>query len=339
MKLETLGPSMILIAAITALYGCKQKSGFEQLDSQMASAKAIHTVFVMSSKGSQPTKIEFLVSKPNRFLITSADFSAVSNEEDGHFETVYSHKVYDFLPWDGKPVPGTGKILPAALYFGGPVIGFSAKLVSPEAPWKLLSNKGGVESYEKKVDSQEGPVVYHLDVKSDGTLIRYVAPGGVSFDVQKFEYLSEQPIDKFRFEAKEGYVSTRTATDTFTLTYGQKFDFSKFKSAAGTSEPKGPYTLVALLDPAEPTSTRASAWLAKAGVGYEKVTVSKGQSSTGYFDPNGAVIDKLTTTTPTFLLLNKNRVIVGMWMGYDANRDAELEKDIKTAMEEPDGGA
>ena len=92
-------------------------------------------------------------------------------------------------------------------------------------------------------------------------------------------------------------------------------------------------TLFAIVDPSEPTSANAISWIAKPGQGYRKVQVSKGQAATGFFDPKGTEVDKLTTTTPAFVLVGKDGTIKSLWLGFDPDGVSTFEKDIQAAID------
>ncbi|MBS1727416.1 MAG: hypothetical protein JST51_11900 [Armatimonadetes bacterium] len=336
MKLEKTGSSIMLIPSLILFAGCKQSSGYDRLVSEMDHAKAIHTQYVIHVKGQNDIAIDFLYSKPNRFLVTSSDFSMHCNEIDGHYEEMLDEKKYDLLPWDNKPYPGTGKLLAADLIHAGPASATNPKDFAPNKKWELKSKKDGVETYSKTVDSVSGPQTFTMKVGTDGMPKSFEGPG-VVYEVKKFEYVDEQPIEKFRISPADGFVCIRVPVDHIPLETGQKFDWSGFKAASDVQgfSPKGP-TMFAIVDPKEPTSARAMDWIRKAGQGYTKVMVSKGEASSGFYDPTGEVVDKITTTTPLFLMVSPDGTVKAMWLGFDADGIPAFEADIQKALSAKD---
>lgn len=327
----------MLTASLFLLAGCKHKSGFEQLVSQMSDAKAIKSQYVIHAKGRPDVTIDFIFSKPHRFLITSADFVIDSNEADGHFEMLHSQKLYDVLPWDGEAYPGTGKLVPTQFAQAGPASGTNPKDFAPEIKWASKGISGGIETYVKTVPTMAGPQDYTLMVNDQGRPVKFIAPGNVVYEIKNFEYMDEQPLEKFRIEPKDNYVCIRTQMDRFALQNGEKFDWSAFKASPDVNNFKlEGETLFVIVDPAEPSSKPAIQWSKKAGKGFTIVTISKGQATSGFFDPDGAQIDKMTTTTPTFALVGKDGMIKGLWQGFDPDGVPTFEGDIQRAIEGKD---
>jgi hypothetical protein len=87
-----------------------------------------------------------------------------------------------------------------------------------------------------------------------------------------------------------------------------------------------------LVDPLDPTSFGAIKWMKSAGSRFRKIAVSKGNALSGFYDPTGAEIDKLTSTTPMFVMVDKSSKITAMWFGFDSAKIPEFEKDIQTAL-------
>ena len=151
MKLALKGKSIMLVATLLLLAGCKQKTGIEILNAQMSGLKALKSQYVVKEDGEKDIVINVLYSKPNRILVSSDDFVVALNEVDGHFESVYSEKIYDHLPWDGKVYPGTGKIVPTTLLEAGPAVANPPVNLIPEQPWAFENKKGNIERYTKTV--------------------------------------------------------------------------------------------------------------------------------------------------------------------------------------------
>lgn len=322
---------MLLPIAILFL-GCKHQSGYDRLVSGMDGSKAIQSQYVIHQKGQKDVTVNFLFSKPNRFLVTSDDFTIASNEVDGHFESLDSEKVYDLLPPAGPIYPGTGKLLSPHVVRAGPASATNPKDFASNVKWQLKSNTGGIETYSKTIESQQGPMTFTLVVNSDGKPIKFMSPG-IEYEIKSFEYLDEQPLEKFRVEPKDGYVCVRIPVDTISLETGEKFTWTQFKASSDVSDfkPTGP-TLFAIVDPKEPTSVRSLDWIKKVGNGYTKVQISKGDAQTGFVDPSGVEIDKITTTTPAFFLVDPDGTIKGMWLGFDAEGTLAFEADIQKAI-------
>jgi hypothetical protein len=334
MKLEVTGPHIMLIASILLLAGCKQKSGFDKLCDQLEGAKAIKSQYVVQIEGQPEITIDLLFSKPNRTIVTSKDFIIATNEVDGHFESLYSKKVYDTYPWSGQPYAGTGKLVGAHLIQGGPVTAMNPRKISPQEPWKLTKKENGIESYTKVIESREGNQVIKMDVDSDGKPIQFTAPGNIVFITKTLEYIPEPPLESFRVKPKDGFVSHRTQVDQIGPHNGSKFDWSKFKASPDVSQFKlKDSNLFAIVDPSEPTSQPVLTWMKKSS-SFQKIQVSKGTATTGFFDESGSEIEKLTTTTPFFLLVDKNAQIIGMWIGFDPSKVKEFEADIELASKE-----
>lgn len=337
MKLEFLRSTMMVTSTLFLLLGCKPKSGYDQLVSRMDSAASVKSTYVIHSKGQKDVTIQFLFSKPGRYLATSNDFVVATNEVDGHFESVLNDQMYDALPWDGRNFPGTGSLVPTQFFEAGPGSANNPQKFAPKTPWKLKETINGVETYTKTIESMMGPQTFTLMVKTDGTPYKFIAPGDVVYEVTSFECSGELPVDQFRVEPKEGFVCYRTATTDFHLVDGETFDWTKFQAADNVKSFKADgLTLFAIVDPAESSSQNALTWLKKAGMGYAKVSISKGAATSGFFDSDGKLIDKLTMTTPAFALVNKDRKIIGLWMGFDPEGTAAFEADIKKAIDDRD---
>ncbi len=337
MKLEILRSTMMVTSTLFLLLGCKPKSGYDQLVSRMDSTESVKSTYIIHAKGQKDVTIQFLYSKPGRYLATSDDFVVASNEVDGHFESVYRDQMYDSLPWDGKSYPGTGHIVPTQFFEGGPATATNPSKFASKTPWKLKGTTNGIETYTKTIESMMGPQTFTLMVKSDGTPYKFIAPGDVEYEVTSFECQGEQPVEKFRVEPKEGFVCYRTATTDFHLVDGETFDWSKFQAADDVKSFKADgLTLFAIVDPNELSSQNALGWMKKPGSGYTKILISKGSAASGFYDPDGKLVDKLTTTTPSFALVNKDRKIIGLWMGFDPEGAAAFEADIKKAIEDRD---
>lgn len=324
----------MLIASILLLVGCKQKSGFDKLCDQMEGAKAIKSQYVVVMDGQPEITIDLLHSKPNRTLITSKDFVIATNEEDGHFESVFSKQIYDYFPWNGNPYAGTGKLVGTHLIQGGPITAMNPRKISSEVPWKLEKKANGIESYIKVIESREGKQVIKMDIDADGKPIQFIAPGNIVFKTKSLEYISEPPLESFRVKPKDGFVNHRTQVDQIGPHNGAKFDWSKFQAAADVSNFKlKDANLFAIVNPSEPTSQPVLAWL-KQSSSFQKVQVSKGKATSGFYDESGSEIEKITTTTPFFLLVDKKAQVIGMWIGFDPEKVKEFEADIALASKE-----
>jgi hypothetical protein len=333
MKLELKGKSIMLVATLLLLAGCKQKSGIEILDAQMSGLKALRSQYVVRKEGEKDILINVLYSKPNRILVTSDDFVVALNEVDGHFESMFSEKIYDLLPWDGKVYPGTGKIVSTLLLEAGPAVANPPVHLIPEQPWALENKKGNIERYTKTVQGGDGPQVFKLEITDKGVPVQFIVPSGISYIVKSFELVDDIPLEKFRVEPKEGFVSHRISPDLLTLETGMKFDWSKFKAANDVSQFKlDGNTMFVFVDPSEASSLSAMTWLRAPGAGYRKVTISKGSAVSGFFDPNGIEIAKVTTTTPKFVMVDKDAKVIGMWLGFDPESVAEFEKDVLSVL-------
>jgi hypothetical protein len=333
MKLDNKGRLIMLFAYLLLLAGCKQKTGMEILTSQMAGLKALKSQYIVHRKGQKDIVVNLAFSKPNRIMITSDDFVVAVNEVDGHFESIFSEKIYDLLPWDGKVYPGTGKLVPLILLEAGPPVANPPSNIVPEAPWKLESKANGIEHYTKTLNGMEGPQTFKLEISEKGEPIRFMVPNDISYEVKKFELVDEIPLEKFRVEPVEGFVSHRTVPDLVSLDTGGPFTWTKFRAASDVDHFKlEGLTMFIFVDPQEKSSVGATNWIKSAGVGYRKVTISKGAATSGFFDPSGQEIDKVTTSTPTFVLVDKSSKIVAMWLGFDPEKVAEFEKDIQNAL-------
>jgi hypothetical protein len=333
MKLELKGCSIMVFASLILLAGCKQKSGMEILISRMADLKALKSQYVVRQEGQTDVIVNVLYSKPNRILMTSDNFVVALNEVDGHFESLFSERVYDSLPWDGKVYPGTAKLVSTLMLNSGPPVANPPLSIVPEAPWQLESKKGNIERYTKTLKGPDGAKTFKLEITDKGEPVQLIVPDDISYIVKSFELVDEIPLEKFRVEPKEGFVSHRVTPDLLMLETGLKFDWSKFKAASDVNGFKlEGNTMFVFVDPKEATSSNAAPWIKAPGIGYKKVTISKGTTSSGFYDPTGEEIDKLTTTTPTFVMVDKESKIIGMWLGFDRDGIFGFEKDIQMAL-------
>ena len=323
----------MLSASLILLVGCRHQSGFDLLVSGMSSAKAIQSEYVIHSKRGKDVSVSFLYSRPGRFLVSSQDFKMVTNEVDGYYETIPSQKLYDSLPFDGQTYPGTGKLVNPSVINGGPVCASNPNDIFKGAKWVFKGKKGNEETYSKVVATAMGNEEYALVVNDKGFPVKFSSPAFV-FETKSFEYLDEQPISKFLIEPRDGDVCIRTTSDRFSLENGKKFDISQLQASPDSQNFKfDGEILFGIINPQEPTSQNAIGWLHKAGAGYRKVSISRGKATTGLYDPTGSIVDKMTTTTPTFVLVGKDGKVQGLWMGFDSAGVAEFEKDIQKAIE------
>ncbi len=333
MKLALKGKSIMLVATLLLLAGCKQKTGIEILNAQMSGLKALKSQYVVKQDGEKDILVNVLYSKPNRILVSSDNFVVALNEVDGHFESLFSEKVYDHLPWDGKVYPGTGKIVSTILLEAGPAVANPPVHLIPEQPWAFENKKGTIERYTKTVQGAEGPQTFKLEITDKGVPVQFIVPSGISYIVKSFELVDDIPLEKFRVEPKDGFVGHRISPDLITLETGMKFDWSKFEASNDVSQFKlDGNTMFVFVDPLEATSGNLTPWLKAPGSGFRKVTISKGSATSGFFDPKGLEIAKITTTTPSFVMVDKNAKIIGMWLGFDADNVAEFEKDIQSVL-------
>jgi hypothetical protein len=205
--------------------------------------------------------------------------------------------------------------------------------ISKEIPWKLEGKSGSIERYVKNVDSEKGRQTIRLEVDSDGKPVKFSVTPGPTFLTKSFEIVDEIPLEQFHVEPKDGFVSHRIYQDTMRLQTGAKFSWSQFKASDDTTSFKlDGSTLFALVDPSEASSMNASAWLRSPNAKYKKVVISKGTTKTGFYDPIGDEIQKMTTSTPTFVLVNKDSVIIGLWLGFDPENPKAFEADIVKAL-------
>jgi hypothetical protein len=333
MKLELKGHSIMLFASLILLAGCKQKSGMDILSDRMAGLKALKSQYVVHRDGEKDVVVDVLYSNPNRILMTSEDFVVALNEVDGHFESIFGEKVYDSLPWDGNVYPGTRKLVSSIMLDAGPATANPPKNIVSVVPWKLESKIGNIERYTKTVNGSDGPQTFKLEITDKGEPVQMIVPDGISYTVKHFELVDEIPIEKFRIEPKDGFVNHRIATDLMILETGMKFDWSKFQAASDVNQFKlEGNTMFVFIDPKEATSVNTASWIQSAGAGYRKVRVSKGIASSGFYDPKGEEIDKLTSSTPTFVMVGKDSKITGMWLGFDPESVPEFEKDIQAVI-------
>lgn len=333
MKLETKGFSIMVIASMLLLAGCKKQTGLQMLSDKMDHIKALKSEYLVREKGEKDVVVTLLYVKPNRILFSSEDFVVATNEIDGHFESVFSNKVYDSLPWDGKVYPGTRNLVATSFLTAGPAAANPPNNLAKSIPWKLESSSGGVERYTKTISDQEGPKTFKLEVNDKGMPVQFIGPTGISYIVRKFELVDDIPMEKFRVEPKLGFIGRGIVQDMMMMQTGGKFDWSKFQAATDVSQFKlEGNTLFAIIDPNENTSKNASAWLKTPGKEYRKVTICKGKATSGFFDPTGQNIDKLTSSTPTFVLVNKDSMIIGLWLGFDATNTKDFEADILKAI-------
>lgn len=324
---------LLFSATVLAMVGCKQKTSLQLFSSSFASAKAIKSKYVMHIKGRPDTEVEFLFSKPYRFLVTSKDFSVASNEEQGHYEVDHVHKVYDLLPWDGRGYPGTGKAVETDYLDAGPAAGMDISKLDAGSPWKVIDSKNGNQTWEKKIEGMEGPQIFRLTLTSQGKPVHFSAPGDLEFDIVNFEYLGEQPIEKFKFAPPDGYVSIRVPYDSFLINYGMKFDTSHLKSNPDVSHLKlEGYTLFAIVDPSEPSSAGAVAWASKSHSEYKTISITKGTAAHGFYDPDGNAIAQITGITPTFVMVDKTGTVVALWAGWDSANPSGFEKDVLASI-------
>ena len=283
----------------------------------------------MQEKGQPDIVVDFLFSKPNRILATSSRFIVGCNEIDGHFESDLNEKTYDLIPWEGRVYPGTAKLVSPEVVAGGPVSSISPNKVSGDVPWKLERKTGSIERYTKTVQSLQGPQTYKLEVDSNGKPVKYEMPSGLIFVTNSFELVDELPVTQFRVEPQPGFVSNRIVPDVMQLQSGRKFTWSQFKSAPDVrSFSLGGNTLFALVDPSEVSSANSRTWLNTPNSKFKKVTISIGNATSGFYDPNGAEVRKLSTSTPTFVMVDKNANILGLWLGFDPLGMKDFEADL-----------
>lgn len=323
---------MILLLSFL-LAGCKQKTGMEILMSKMDDLKALKSQYVVHIEGEKDVVINVLYSKPNRILFTSDDFVVALNEKNGHFESVFSEKTYDHLPWDGRIYPGTGLLVSIDLFDAGPSVASPPQLIAPAAAWTLENKKGNIERYTKTIQSSKGPQTFKLEITDAGVPSLYINPDGTTFKTNSFEIVDEIPESKFLIEPTPGFVNHRTATDTLMLDTGANFSWSAFKAAPDVSNFKlqGP-TMFIFVDPKEQSSIAAMKWINTPGSGFRKVTVTSGNATSGFFDPSGQEIGKVTTSTPLFVLVDAQSKITGLWLGFDSERTSDFNKDIQSAL-------
>lgn len=323
----------MLTATLVLLAGCHQKSGMDILSAQMDGLKALRSQYVVHRPGEKDVTINILFSKPNRILATSESFVVALNEIDGHFESNFSEKIYDTMPWDGHIYPGTGKIVAPEFLNAGPASGNPPNKIVGEVPWKLESKMDGIERYTKTIRGAEGPQTFKLEISDQGKPIQFISPGDVSYIVKNFELIDEQPIEKFRVEPRLGFLSHRIVPDLVMLQTGGPFSWSKFKAASDLSSFKlEDITMFVLVDPAEMSSKNAIAWVKQPATGYRKVKVSKGTATSGFYDPTGKEIDQMTSSTPMFVMVGKDSKITAMWSGFDPDGVIQFEADIVKAL-------
>ena len=330
MKLEIKGYSIMMLASILMLIGCKKQTGLEILSTKMDGMKSLKTEYIVRQAGQKDVSVSFIYSKPNRMLFTSSDFVVALNEIDGHFESKFSDKVYDQMPWDGRVFPGTRNLVPDPIVTAGPFSGASPSVIAKGTPWKLDGKTGNVERYSKTIQSQEGPQTYKLEVNENGEPVLFVSADETSYVTKSFQIVDEIPLPPFRVEPKEGFLAHELPGDLLMLQTGAKFDWSKFQA---TNEVRGfkldGNTLFVFVDPSEPSSRNAMAWINIAGAGYRKVTITKGSAQAGFFDPTGEEIRKITSSTPLFVMVDKDSKILGMWLGFDPAKTKEFDADIQ----------
>ena len=323
----------MLCASLILLAGCKQKSGLEILNSRMTGLKALKSQYVVKHKGEKDMVIDFIFSNHSRVLATSSDFAIGTNEIDGRFESYFPDRNYDSLPWDLAAPPGTGKLVNAEYITGGPVCGTAPNDLIKSIPWKLEGKSGSIERYWKVAQSKDGPLTFRLEVDERGMPVKFEAPHDMIYVTKSFEIVDDIPLAKFRVEPKDGFVSKRVPTDQISLQTGEKFDYSKFKKAPDTTgfrlEGK---TLFAIVDPNEPSSNNSLSWINQASPQYKKVRISIGKANSGFFDPTGDLVRRITTSTPMFILVDKDSTILGLWLGFDPETYKEFEADILKAI-------
>ncbi len=333
MKLEIKGFSIMMIVSLVLLAGCKKQSGLQILSDRMDHLKAIRSEYVVREKGKKDVVVRLLFSKPNNILFTSDDFVVATNEIDGHFESVFSNKVYDVMPWDGRGFPGTRNLVSTAFLMAGPGAANPPNNIAKSIPWKLEGKSGGIERYSKTFHDSEGDKTLKLEVTDTGEPVQFTGPTEISYVVKKFEIVDNIPFEKFRVEPRSGFLARGVSRDLLTLQTGAIFDWSKFKAASDVSQFKlEGNTMFVFIDPNETTTKKASAWLNLPGKGYRKLTISVGQASSGFFDPSGLEIRKMTSSTPMFVMVNKDSKIIGMWLGFDPANTKDFEADILKAL-------
>ncbi|MEI8283327.1 MAG: hypothetical protein WCG75_13040, partial [Armatimonadota bacterium] len=181
MKLEIKGYSIMVLASILLLIGCKKQTGLEILSTKMDGMKSLKTEYIVRQKGQKDVSVSFIYSKPNRMLFTSSDFVVALNEIDGHFESKFSDKVYDQMPWDGRIFPGTRNLVPDQIITAGPFSGASPSVIVKGTPWKLDGKTGNVERYSKTIQSQDGPQTYKLEVNENGDPVAFVGADATTY--------------------------------------------------------------------------------------------------------------------------------------------------------------
>ena len=323
----------MMIVSLVLLAGCKKQTGLQILSDRMDHLKAIRSEYVVREKGEKDVVVHLIFSKPNRILFTSDDFVVATNEIDGHFESIFSRQVYDLLPWDGRVFPGTHNLVATSLLMAGPVAANPPNNIVKGVPWKLESKTGGIERYTKTIQDSQGDKTMKLEVTDKGEPVQFIGPTGISYIVKKFELVDEIPLDKFRVEPRSRFLARGVSRDLFMLQTGGMFDWSKFKAASDVRQFKlEGNTMFVFVDPNENTTKNASAWLKLPGKDYRKVTIAVGQATSGFFDPSGQEIRKLTSSTPTFVMVNKDLKIIGMWLGFDSENTKAFEDDIQVAL-------
>ena len=326
----------MVIASLLLLMGCKQKSGMDLLTDQMSGLKALKSQFVVHKDGEKDVTVTVLYSKPNRILMTSDIFVVALNEEDGHFESIFAERTYDHMPWDGKVYPGTGKLVSRDMINAGPAAANPPSKIVPVVKWSLESKKGGVERYTKTVQSKEGDQIFKLEITDKGVPILFAA-NDITYNIKSFELVDSIPLETFRVAPKDGFVNHRLQQDVMMIETGMKFDWSKFKAASDVSNFKlAGNTMFVFVDPKEGSSLNAMNWIKQSSPGYRRITISAGNAASGFYDPTGSEISKITSSTPTFVMVNKQGKITGMWLGFDRDNVAEYEKDIQAVLTKKD---
>jgi hypothetical protein len=332
LQMKLVNSSMVFLSALL-LIGCRQTSTLQQFEDRIKSTQAFRATIEMKTRSGRIETLEVLRSLPHRLLITSKNYSLTVNEIDGILELGQQDKQYDLIDWRGEFQPGTGKIMPPEMIFSGPFSGMSVSKFAPLKSWKNLRKADGTETWQAEYQTQEGPQKANFTVKNDGTPITFET-AGLSYQSKNFEFLPEQPIEKFRLPIPDGFIPIQSPIEVGEIRAGSVLELSGLENTVELRQ-KG-LTLVGVFD-GEPVSEKALKAFLQIERKATKITIIRGAKRSGLSalnDPDGKIVDTWTDSFPAFYLVNGKGQVLALWQGFDAENPKKQSEEIDIAIRE-----
>jgi hypothetical protein len=337
MKLARLVPMIFPLAASFMLIGCKPKTTIEQFIAKCNASRAIRVTFDVKAEANSG-RYTIAIKKGEkgsliRMSATTTGFRLVANEKEGCIELDEKEKEYLFLPYNGSFFAGTGRVFPPRFTGASPVIGASPFQYNPLTKWKKTVVGNG-EQWATEIDGQQGPIDIVMKLSKDGDLEEF------RFDqdevkIIKFEYLDDLAISEFKVDIPDGYTAHTNVVEPIMVRPGSKFDASQFTAKGKYAGYRhNGFTVYAFIDPTEASSAFANKWATGVGTKYNRVPVIYGDAKDGLCDVEKALLYNIVPSTPFFLLVNPQGVVVGLWNGLNAASEPTMEREIREILME-----